>query len=57
VEIVQLKPNTLAGLAKVDGIEQGKLEKYGASLLSVLKTETDKPSSTPTGDKNGPTPE
>jgi superfamily II DNA helicase RecQ len=35
-EMVRLKVNDLAGLRKIDGIGEARIEKYGEDMLSVI---------------------
>ena len=41
-EIVNLKPQSLAGFQRIDGFGNKKGEKYGKPMLSIFRTEKDK---------------
>jgi superfamily II DNA helicase RecQ len=41
-EIVNLKPQSLAGFQRIDGFGNKKVEKYGKAMLSFFRTEKDK---------------
>lgn len=48
-QIVKIKPQSLAELAKVDGIGKGKLDKYGEEILAITKIDRGTPPSAASG--------